>query len=66
MTGEKMWDEPNRILPSDSWTATVIETQSPVMVNRTPEEMENEIRWLPIGDRVGSICIHHDVAAVNR
>jgi PAS domain S-box-containing protein len=48
---EKLWNEPNRILPSDSWTATVIKTQLPVMVNRTPEEMENEIRWLPIGDR---------------
>jgi PAS domain S-box-containing protein len=47
----KMWNEPKRILPSDSWTAMVIETQSPITVNRTPEEMENEIRWLPIGDR---------------
>lgn len=48
---EKLWNEPNRLLPADSWTATVIRTQSPVMVNRTPAEMENEIRWLPIGDR---------------
>jgi signal transduction histidine kinase len=47
---EKLWDEPNRVLPSDSWTATVIRTQAPIVVNRTPAEMEDEIRWLPIGD----------------
>jgi len=47
----KMWDEPNRPLPPESWTAKVLQTQSPVMVNRTPAELEHEVQWLPIGDR---------------
>jgi PAS domain S-box-containing protein len=47
---EQFWDEPNRVLPPESWTATVIRTQSPIVANRTPAEMEEEIRWLPIGD----------------
>jgi PAS domain S-box-containing protein len=46
----KLWQEPSRVLPEISWTTRVIRTKTPIVVHRTPEELENEIKWLPIGD----------------
>lgn len=47
---EKLWNEPNRKLRPEGWTAAVIKNRSPILVNRNPDEMKNEVRWLPIGD----------------
>ncbi len=46
----KMWDEPESPITDSAWSAKVIQTHKPILLNRTPEEIAQDALTL---DRIG-------------